>query len=164
MTAFDFAVFTVVALSMLMGWWRGLIYESVSLLSWIGAYTMARLFSPMAVAYVPPAAGAPPARLAIAFSALFALTLVCGGILAWIMSKLVKSAGLERLDGSLGATFGLVRGGIVVLVLVLAAGMTSLPTTDMWRHALTSSTLETMARQARTWLPDVLAKKIHYRD
>lgn len=164
MTAFDFAVFTVVALSMLMGWWRGLVYEAVSLLSWMAAYFVARLFSDELVEYIPHAAGALPARMAIAFSALFALTLVCGGILAWMMNKLVKSAGLERLDGSLGATFGLVRGGIVSVVLVLAAGMTSLPGTVMWRHALTSSVMETMARQARTWLPDVLAQKIHYRD
>jgi membrane protein required for colicin V production len=164
MTVFDFAVFAVVALSMLLGWWRGLIYESISLLSWVAAYFVARLFSPDIVEYVPDAAGTPQAKMAVAFSLLFALTLVVGGVLAWSMNKLVKSAGLERLDGSLGATFGLLRGGIVVLVLMLLAGMTSLPAKPVWRDALTSGGLESVAIEARTWLPDGLAQKIHFRD
>ncbi|HEY5995324.1 MAG TPA: CvpA family protein [Gallionellaceae bacterium] len=164
MTAFDFAVLAVVALSMLLGWWRGLVYEAVSLLNWVAAYFVARLFAPDIVDYVPATMGAPSARMAVAFSALFALTLVVGGVLAWGMNKLVKSSGLERLDGSLGTVFGLVRGCFLVLVLVLLAGMTSLPTTSAWRDALMSGALEEVAVQARGWLPEVLAQKIHFHD
>ncbi len=164
MTAFDFAVLAVVALSMLLGWWRGLVYEAVSLLNRVAAYFVARLFAPDIVDYVPATMGAPSARMAVAFSALFALTLVVGGVLAWGMNKLVKSSGLERLDGSLGTVFGLVRGCFLVLVLVLLAGMTSLPTTSAWRDALMSGALEEVAVQARGWLPEVLAQKIHFHD
>jgi len=164
MTAFDLAVLAVVAFSALLGWWRGLLYEAVSLLSWVAAYFVARLFAPDIVDYVPATVGAGTARMAVAFSILFALTLVAGGVLAWGMNKLVKSAGMERLDGSLGAAFGLLRGGFLVLVLVLLGGMTSLPGTQVWRDALTSSALEELAVQARSWLPDGLAQKIHFRD
>jgi len=164
MTAFDLAVLAVVAFSMLLGWWRGLVYESVSLLSWVAAYFVARLFSPDIVDYVPAEVGTMPAKMAVAFSILFALTLIAGGVLAWGMNKLVKSAGLTRLDGSLGAAFGLLRGAFLVLVLVLLGGMTSLPGTNAWREALTSGALEGVAIDARGWLPDGLAQKIHYRD
>ncbi len=164
MTIFDFAVVAVVALSMLLGWWRGLVYEAVSLLNWVAAYFVARLFAPDLVDYIPASVGAAPARMAVAFSVLFALTLLAGGVLAWGMNKLVQSSGLERLDGSLGTVFGLVRGGFLVLSLVLLAGMTTLPTTPAWRDALTSGTLEEVAVQARGWLPEVLAQKIHFRD
>lgn len=164
MTAFDFAVMAVVALSMLLGWWRGLVYESVSLLSWVAAYFVARLFALDVVDYVPATVGTPPAKMAVAFAILFAFTLVVGGVLAWGMNKLVKSAGLARLDGSLGAAFGLLRGGFLVLVLVLLSGMTSLPTTSAWRDALMSGALEGVASDARGWLPDGLAQKIHFRD
>lgn len=164
MTAFDFAVMAVVAFSMLLGWWRGLVYESVSLLSWVAAYFVARLFSPELVDYLPVTGGTSGAKMAIAFSILFAFTLIAGGVLAWGMNKLVKSAGLARLDGSLGAAFGLMRGAFVVLVLVLLAGMTSLPKTPAWRNALTSGALEQIAVQARGWLPDGLAQKIHFHD
>jgi membrane protein required for colicin V production len=164
MTAFDFAVLAVVALSMLLGWWRGLVYEAVSLLNWVAAYFVARLFAPDIVDYVPATVGTDSARMAVAFSALFALTLIVGGVLAWGMNKLVKSSGLERLDGSLGAAFGLVRGGFLVLVLVLLAGMTTLPASSAWRDALMSGSLEEIAVQARGWLPEGLAQKIHFRD
>jgi membrane protein required for colicin V production len=163
-TIFDFAVLAVVALSMLLGWWRGLVYEAVSLLNWVAAYFVARLFAPDIVDYVPASVGNASARMAVAFSALFALTLIVGGVLAWGMNKLVKSSGLERLDGSLGAVFGLVRGGFLVLVLVLLAGMTGLPATPAWHDALTSGTLEEVAVQARGWLPEGLAQKIHFHD
>ena len=164
MTLFDFAVLAVVALSMLLGWWRGLVYEAVSLLNWVAAYFVARLFAPDIVDYVPASVGTGSARMAVAFSALFALTLIVGGVLAWGMNKLVKSSGLERLDGSLGTVFGLLRGGFLVLLLVLLAGMTTLPTTPAWRDALMSSALEDLAVQARGWLPEGLAQKIHFRD
>ena len=164
MTLFDFAVLVVVALSMLLGWWRGLVYEAVSLLTWVAAYFVARLFAPDLVDYVPASVGTLSARMAVAFSALFALTLAAGGVLAWGMNKLVKSSGLERLDGSLGTVFGLVRGGFVVLLLVLLGGMTTLPTTPAWRDALMSGALEEVAVQARGWLPEALAQKIHFRD
>jgi membrane protein required for colicin V production len=162
MTAFDFAVLAVVALSMLLGWWRGLVYETVSLLSWIAAYFVARLFAIDMIEYVPATVGTDAAKMAVAFAILFALTLVVGGVLAWGMNKLVKSADMTRLDGSLGAAFGLVRGAVLVLVLVLLSGMTGLPKTAAWHDALMSSTLEEVAVQARGWLPDGLAQKIHY--
>jgi membrane protein required for colicin V production len=163
-TLFDFAVLAVVALSMLLGWWRGLVYEAVSLLNWVAAYFVARLFAPDLVEYVPASVGTASARMAVAFSALFALTLIVGGVLAWGMNKLVKSSGLERLDGSLGTVFGLVRGCFLVLALMLLAGTTTLPTTSAWREALMSGALEEIAVQARGWLPEGLAQKIHFRD
>lgn len=164
MTAFDVAVVAVVMLSMLLGRWRGLVYESVSLLSWVAAYFAARLFAPDIVEDIPASVGTEAARMAVAFAILFGLTLVVGGVLAWGMNKLVDSAGLSRLDGSLGAAFGLLRGGFLVILLVLLGGMTSLPGTSMWRNALTSSTLENVAVQVRAWLPPGLGQKIHFRD
>lgn len=164
MTAFDVAVVVVVMLSMLLGRWRGLVYEAVSLLNWVAAYFVARFFSPDIVEYMPASVGSEPARMAVAFAILFGLTLVAGGVLAWGMNKLVDSAGLKQLDGSLGAAFGLLRGGFLVILLVMLGGMTSLPTTDMWRNAVTSPALESVAIQVRSWLPPTLAQKIHFRN
>lgn len=164
MTAFDLAVVAVVALSMLLGRWRGLVYEAVSLLSWVAAYFVARFFSPDIVEDVPSTVGNEAARTAVAFAVLFGLTLVVGGVLAWGMNKLVDSAGLKQLDGSLGAAFGLLRGGFLVIFLVMMGGMTTLPGTSVWRNALTSSTLESVAIEVRAWLPPGLAQKIHFRD
>lgn len=164
MTVFDYTVIIVMVLSVLMGWWRGLVYEATSFLSWIAAYVVARVFAEDAMWYLPSMMGSNTARLAAAFIALFLGTLAAGSILAWILNKMIKTAGLARLDGSFGALFGLLRGMVLVMVLVLFGGMTDLPGTPLWRNALMSGMLQDAALQIRILLPDELAQKIHYQN
>ncbi len=162
MTLFDLAVIATVVASMLVGWWRGLVYEAVTLLGWVTAYLVARLVAPDLVGYLPPDVGSETTRMALAFSAIFLVTLVLGSILAWGLSHVVKSSELASLDGSLGALFGMLRGLVLVVVLVLVAGMTELPKQDLWREALMSGMLEKIAVETKALLPDGLAQKIRY--
>lgn len=162
MTWLDYGVIGLVAFSVLLGWWRGLVYEVLSLLGWAVAYIVARLFALEAVPYLPQSMGPEAVRMAAAFALLFIGTLVVSGIVAWLLSKLVKFAGLGWLDGFLGAVFGMLRGGVMVLVLVLLAGMTGLPRAKFWREARLSTPLEQAALQARGWLPEAMAHKIHF--
>ncbi len=162
MTAFDYSVMAVVLLSALLGWWRGLVYEILSLLGWIAAVVVSRLFASSLAPYMPAALGEESARIAAAFVALFVATLIVGGIVAWLLSKLVKWVGFGWLDGLLGALFGMLRGVLVVLVLVVLAGMTRLPQEQFWRNAWSSKPLESMALAIHSWLPDSVAKRVHY--
>ncbi len=164
MTAFDYAVIVVVVVSVGIGWWRGLVYEAVTLLSWVAAYVLSRLLAADMAVYLPAALDGQVTRVAVAFAVLFVAALMLGSVLAWALSRVVKSTELASLDGSLGALFGLLRGVTLVVVLVLLAGMTDLPQTESWRGAASSGALETVAVEARTLLPDGLAQKIHYRN
>ncbi len=103
-------------------------------------------------------------NLVVAYALLFMLTLIASGIVAWLVSKLVKLVGLRWLDSSLGALFGALRGVLVLLVLVLLAGLTRLPQQTFWQRAGLSKPIEHMALQAKAWLPDNVAQKIHYQD
>ncbi len=162
MTSVDYAVICVVAMSMLLGWWRGLVYEAVSLLSWLSAYVVARIFAEDVMAFMPQALGTPIARMTGAFLVLFMVTLVVGGFIGWALNRMVRAAGMERLDGSLGALFGLLRGLVLLLVLVALAGTTPLPQTQAWRDAWMSGALEEIGMQTRLLLPDSLAQRISY--
>ena len=162
MTGFDYAVFAVIVLSASLGWWRGLVYEVLSLLGWIAAGLVARLFAASVAPYMPAALGAESARTAVAFVVLFVLTLIVGGIVSWLLSKLVKWVGLGWLDGLLGMFFGMLRGLLVVLVLIILAGMTRLPQQTFWQNAWSSKSLESMALAIQTWLPESVAKRLHY--
>src|SRR5512135_2806928 len=115
MSWFDYAALAVVLISALLGWWRGLVYEILSLLGWAVAWVVARLFATAAAPYMPSALGAEAARVAAAFAALFVASLIVWGILAWLLSKLVKWVGLGWLDGMLGVLFGVLRGVVVLL-------------------------------------------------
>jgi membrane protein required for colicin V production len=78
------------------------------------------------------------------------------------VSQLVKSAGLSVEDRILGALFGLTRGVLVVMFLVLLAGATSLPQQPVWREAALRSVLERAALGIRTWLPPAIGQHIKY--
>lgn len=163
MTEFDYIVLVVVVLSVALGWWRGMVYEVLSLLSWITAYFVAKSWVSEFAPYMPDVLESEALRSAAAFSAVFIGTLVLCGVAAWAINKLIKSFGLDwRTDGVTGAVFGFFRGWMLVLVLVLLAGFTKLPQAPFWREALLSKPLQNVALVARDLLPNDMAKRVSY--
>ena len=163
MTQLDYIIILIVVLSVLLGWWRGLVYEILSLLSWITAYFVAKAWGAELAAYMPAVLESEALKMSAAFSAVFIITLILCGIAAWALSKLIKSFGLDwRTDGVTGAIFGLVRGVFLVLVLVLLAGLTKLPQSAFWRDALFSKPLQNVALMARDVLPDEMARRVSF--
>ena len=163
MTEFDYIILIIIILSVLLGWWRGLVYEILSLLSWITSYFVAKSWGVEFSPYMPDVLQGESLRNAAAFSAIFMTTLILCGIAAWALHKLVKSFGLDwRTDGVTGAMFGLVRGLFLVLLLVLLAGLTKLPQTPFWRDALLSKSLQNVALLGKELLPDDMAKRISF--
>lgn len=159
MTVFDFAVIGIVALSALVGWWRGFMYELFSLIGWLAAFIVARTFSAEALPYVPEAVGVERIREAAAFAALFIATLIAGALVAWFLARLAKFAGLGGMDGKFGAIFGMLRGVLVVIALVWLGGLTGLPQKPFWRDALSSKPLQQAALYAKDYLPENVAIK-----
>lgn len=162
MTWLDYAVIAIVALSVLLGWWRGLAYEVLSLLGWVAAYLAARVFATDAGQLMPAALGAEAIRTAAAFALLFIVTLIASGIAAWLLSKFIKWIGLGWLDGLLGALFGMARGMLVIVALVLLAGLTSFPAEPAWRKAWLGEPLEHTALAAKKLLPASVAQRVQY--
>jgi membrane protein required for colicin V production len=162
MTALDYVFLAIMVISVGLGWWRGFVYELISLLAWIAAYFVARLFVTEVTEYVPDVVTSAATRTAVAYSCLFILTMIAGGIVAWLVSKLVKFAGLGLMDGFMGSLFGLLRGMLLVMLLVLLAGFTDLPKKPFWREALSSKPLQNVAMLTKDFLPENLAKKVAY--
>jgi len=163
MTQFDYIVLVLVILSVLLGWWRGLVYEVLSLLSWITAYFVAKSWAAEFTPYMPAVLESEVLKSAAAFVAVFIATLILCGVAAWALNKLIKSFGLDwRTDGVAGAIFGFFRGCLLVLVLVLLAGLTKLPQTPFWRDALLSKPLQNVAFLGKDLLPDEMAKRVSF--
>lgn len=159
MPFFDIAVLVVIALSALLGWWRGFMYELFSLLGWIAAYVVASTMSDQALPYIPDAIGGEVVRSAVAFALVFVVTLIVAAVFAWLLSKLARFAGLSGLDGKFGAMFGVLRGLLVVLALVWIGGLTSMPEKRWWKDAWTSKPLHQAALYARDYLPTQTAQR-----
>jgi membrane protein required for colicin V production len=163
MTAFDYAVIGVLFASVVLGWWRGVVGEVLALAAWIAAFFAARLMAPMAVEFVPNGVTGQDMRLIVAWIAVFVGVLVIFALVRMIIKTLLKAVGLGWLDRLLGASFGIVRGLLVVAVLVLVAGLTPLPTATWWREAMLAPPFETVVLAAKPWMPQELARRIGYR-
>ena len=161
MTGFDFAVIAILLVSLLFGLWRGLVYEVLSLVGWPVAFLLSRLFAGDVAPMMPGAQET--MRVTLAYAVVFVAALIVWGALAWLLSRLVKAVGLGWLDRVLGGLFGVLRGGLVILVLVWLAGMTSVPEQTFWRAAQTSKTAEDVALLTKVWLPDNIAQRVRYR-
>jgi membrane protein required for colicin V production len=162
MTVFDYAVLIIIGLSILLSVIRGLVREVLALLAWVVAFVAANLFSGDLAALLPDEIPTIELRLLAGFVGVFFVALLVMSLLAMAVSQLVKSAGLSVEDRFLGALFGLARGVLVVLVLVLLGGLTALPKQPVWRDAVLSPPLEALALQVGRWLPAVLSQRIKY--
>lgn len=163
MTAFDYAVLTVIAASVLLGLWRGVMSELLALAAWIVAFLVARVFAAEVANGLTGQIAEPGLRLAAAYVVVFVGVLLVFAIARMLVSLLLKVVGLGLLDRLLGAVFGILRGVLVVLAAVLVAGMTPLPKAVWWREAMLAPPLETVIIAAKPWLPADAAKRIRYR-
>lgn len=162
MTVFDYAVLIVIGVSILLSVMRGFLREVMALLSWVVAFWVANLYTAPFAPMLPASIPTPELRLLAAFVALFLATLLVMTLISITVGHFLKAIGIGPWDRALGAVFGFARGMVMVLVLVLLAGLTSLPKAPMWKNAMFSSPLETLVMQFKPWLPAELAKRLNY--
>ncbi len=163
MTAFDYAVLAIVAASILLGAWRGLVSEVLALAAWVVALLAGRALAPEMVPVFGEWLQEPALQYVAAFVAIVVAVLVAVALLRLALSKLLRAIGLGPLDRFLGAVFGIARGVLVVLLCVLIGGLTTLPQQAWWRQAWLAPPLETAVLAAKPWLPSAVAKRIRYR-
>lgn len=163
MTAFDYAVLTILLASVLLGLWRGVVSELLALAAWVVAFLVAREMAAQVAGWLGAYVTEPGLRLAAAYVLVFVGVLIVFAVARMLVSLMLKAVGLGLLDRLLGGAFGVLRGGVVVLVAVLVAGMTPLPKTEWWRNAVLAPPLETAVIAAKPWLPADAAKRIRFR-
>jgi membrane protein required for colicin V production len=156
MTIFDFVVLLILFVSIAISVMRGLLREVLSLVSWVGAFFVAKYGAPVVAGWLPGVVSHPNARLALGFVLVMVASVLLFSLISLQIVKLVKITGLRGTDRALGAFFGLARGVLVAVLLVLLAGLTPLPKEPYWRDAFFRYPLETMAMWMRPRLPDTV--------
>lgn len=163
MTAFDYAVLVIIAASILLGAWRGLVSEVLALAAWLAGLAAGYALAPGLASVFDEWLKEPALQYAAAFAVIVVAVLAGVTLLRLALSRLLRAVGLGPLDRFLGAVFGTARGVLVVLLCVLVGGLTPLPQQGWWRHAWLAPPLETAVLAAKPWLPPALAKRIKYR-
>jgi membrane protein required for colicin V production len=162
MTVVDIAVLAIVGFSIALGVLRGLVREVLALVAWVAAFLLSNFLAPEAARLLPRGMGSEEIRMLVSYVVVFIIVLVALSVLAVLASKLVKVVGLGASDRVVGGVFGLARGVLVVMILVLLAGLTSLPRQSAWRDAILNVPLEAFAGHVKAWLPADLSKRIKY--
>ena len=162
MTWLDYAVVGVFAASLLVGAWRGLVREVLSILGWVIAFLAANLLAGPLGPVMPQAIPSPELRIAAAYVAVFVASLMATALVGLLLSKIVKAAGLGGVDRMLGAIFGAARGLLIVLVVALLAGLTSAPRQAFWRDSASGPLLMQAAQALKPLLPQTFAERLRY--
>lgn len=152
----DWVLLGLVALSTLIGLWRGFVQEVFALAIWVAAFFIAFQYSDLAATALENTIELPSARTAIGFGGLFVGVLVVGGLLTWLISKLVEKTGLSGTDRLLGAVFGAFRGVLLLIALIIVGGFTPLPQDPWWDNSRVIQSLMPLAEWASAFLPDAV--------
>lgn len=158
----DYAILAIIALSIVVGLWRGFIKEVFALAVWIAALWLAFQFSGALAEQLEAQVELPSARTGLAFAGIFVAVLLVGALLTWLLAKLVESTGLSGTDRLLGAVFGAVRGLALVLLLILATGFTPLPQDPWWQSSAAIRALLPLTEWAAGFLPEAVAEHLQF--
>ena len=161
MTVFDYLVLLIVATSLLLGMWRGVVGEIIALVAWVLAFFAAKWWG-TPVAHWFTAISDPTLRIVAGWVAVFMATLVIMALLRLTVRSLIKALGMTLSDRLLGLLFGVARGLAIVLLLVAVGGMTALPKEKWWSEAYFAAPLETAVLASKPWLPSDVAKRIRF--
>ena len=157
MSTVDIVILCLVALPTVVGVFYGFLNILFSLLSWavsLGlSVKLVPYFSPLLENYV----NTPILRDALAFIALFILSLLVMTGISYFLVKLLGSAGLTAADRILGLFFGMGLGGLVVTVIIFMAGFTALPQEVWWEESKLASPFERIS----IWSSRFLAESIN---
>ncbi|QOC23579.1 CvpA family protein [Wenzhouxiangella sp. AB-CW3] len=135
MSVADYAILGICLVSIVVSLFRGFIREVFSLLVWIAAgYVALQAAGPISVR-LEDTIDVPSVRVIVAFVAVFVVVLVIGGLINYLLGRLVDGTGLSGTDRLLGALFGALRGIAIVTIGVILATFTPFVEDPWWRES-----------------------------
>lgn len=139
----DLMALLLLLLSLLLGAWRGIVFELAALAGWVVAFVLARWAAPLAADWL--------ARWiqldehmqhGLGFAAVFVLMALLMSALASALRSGIKAVGARSADRVLGAAFGVLRGGLLLLALALALALLQLNQAPWWTESRSGPWLE----------------------
>ncbi len=161
MAAVDWILLSVLAFSLLLGAWRGLVYEVLSVLGWAVSFYAAQYFAPTVADLLPLQSSSNAVRYAAAFVLVFVAAVFAAGLLAFLLKKLIEAIGLRPVDRTMGAAFGLVRGVILLLAAAVVMDMTALKNSVWWQESKGAPVLTATLKGLKPVLPEKFAKYLN---
>jgi membrane protein required for colicin V production len=161
MGVFDLVIVGLLALFAGIGALRGSLRELLSLGVWLLALASGWLFADAVGTWFEAIEDTELRRL-LAFLAIVVAMLAFLSLAAFVLRQLLPRPAPSLANRVGGALLGALRGGALVVVLVLLAGLTSLPNKDGWRDSPLVGVFQPAARTVLDWLPTTVARQFRY--
>ena len=162
MSELDYFIIGIVAVSSLVGMVRGFLKEALSLIVWVSAGVVAFTLSPRLSSFVPDFIDDPTVRLGITGLVLFLCTLLAGGFVNHLIHKAAIGIALSVTDRLLGVLFGVARGVMILILLVMLASLTSMPKEQWWQGSSLIEYFMFATGWIQSHLPENLAKYLSF--
>lgn len=128
----DWTIIGILGISCLISLLRGFAREALSLLAWLAASFVAVSYHEHFANVLTRWVETPSIRAVLAYAVLFVGTLLLGTLINYLIGSLLEKSGLSGFDRILGLTFGLARGLLIVLALVILLPMAIPVNQDAW--------------------------------
>ena len=158
LSALDWICAAVLLASLLLGAWRGLVFELLSITGWVIAFLAARWSATVVGDWLPMGESPEPLRYAAGFVLVFIAVAFLCGMLASLARHAAKALGVRPVDRVFGAVFGVLRGVLVLVVLAALVLMTPMRDEPWWRGSLSAGWLEMTLLWLHPLLPDAFGK------
>lgn len=164
LTWVDYSIIGLILLSMLMGLFRGFVREMISLVTWLLAFLVAILFSDKVSHLFSGHIDSPQVCIGLSFILLLIIVLIIGLTINNLLSGLVAKSSLSGLNRMIGLFFGLLRGIVIVVGVLLFLKLTYVVHTSAWHHSVLLPYLQSLVDVSSSLLPadiSVYFKEIH---
>jgi membrane protein required for colicin V production len=159
MNALDFFFIFLFAAGILLGLMRGFMRILIGILSLVVAFFLAsRYRAPLAQILIDRRVAETPAEVT-AYIAIFLATMIAGGLVAWLVGKLLKLAMLSWADRFAGGALGFVAAGLAAAFLVHPLVVSSKGGSQALAHSKLAPYVAVVADIGNALTPDTVAKR-----
>lgn len=159
----DYAIIGLVSIALIIGLLRGFKVELFSLAFWVLAIVIGLSFSLEFSVFLESTISDTSPKIAASFTLLLLITLIVGTLIRLVLGESINKPELTFLDRLGGMIIGVLHGMIVAVILVIMAGLTSLPEDLWWKESKLLPPFQLCAVWLRNHIPSGMAEYIHYR-
>jgi membrane protein required for colicin V production len=135
MIAIDYIILVIIIISAVMGLVRGLLRESIAVITWVLAIVLAWNFASSLEPLLGGVLVGSPLRIWAARLIIFVGVLLLGGAVAVILGHYVRVSMFAGMDKFLGAVFGIIRGVVIVGAFTIVVQALRMDEDPSWKRS-----------------------------
>lgn len=152
----DLALVGLLVVSVLLGAWRGLVFELMTLVGWVVAYVASPYVAPFIEHFLPVEKLGPTLHHALGLVLGFMVVLLIWGLGAKLIRALIHATPLGLVDRLGGAGFGVLRAVLLALLATVIVDMTPAAKSPAWTESQAAPWLQATLSQVKPLLPAAL--------